>query len=127
MMQKTPSHRKRAYVMALLMVGILVGFFTQSETLLAQMKSPKDFTMTQTGDASPVIFSHEHHTEAQDLKCKDCHTKIFQMKIGKTADKQGPLTMAAMQEGKFCGACHNGEKAFGVKAEDACAKCHVGQ
>jgi len=111
--------------MVALITGICVGFFTLSGTPLAQMKGPKDFTMTQTGETPDVIFSHENHAGAQDLKCKDCHTKIFQMKQGKTAEKSGPITMAAMEEGKFCGTCHNGDKAFGVKAENTCAKCHV--
>jgi len=34
------------------------------------------------------------------------------------------LTMAAMNEGKFCGACHDGKKAFSVKAPADCVKCH---
>jgi len=34
------------------------------------------------------------------------------------------MTMAAMNEGKFCGACHDGKKAFSVKAPADCAKCH---
>jgi c(7)-type cytochrome triheme protein len=31
------------------------------------------------------------------------------------------MTMKDMEAGKFCGACHNGTKAFAVKD---CAKCH---
>ena len=124
-MKKVQCCWKRANIMAILIVGMLVSFFTLSGSVMAQMKGPKDFSMTNTGDAAQVTFSHQQHSDSQNLKCRDCHTKIFQMKVGKTADKQGPLTMAAMQEGKFCGACHNGDKAFGVQAEDTCAKCHV--
>ncbi|HSA85956.1 MAG TPA: cytochrome c3 family protein, partial [Nitrospira sp.] len=101
-MKKTSAHQKRAYATAVLMAGILVGFFTLSETLQATVKTPKDFTMTLTGDAPPVIFSHHNHADEQNLKCQDCHTKIFQMKIGETAKKKGPLTMTAMEDGKFC-------------------------
>jgi hypothetical protein len=32
--------------------------------------------------------------------------------------------MAAMNEGKFCGTCHDGTKAFSVKAPADCVKCH---
>jgi c(7)-type cytochrome triheme protein len=119
------AHQKRVYAITVLLAGILVGAFTLSETLQAAMKTPKDFTMTLTGNMPHVIFSHRNHTEAQNLTCQDCHTKIFQMKIAETAKKNGPLTMAAMEDGKFCGACHNGKKSFGVKAENTCAKCHV--
>lgn len=113
--------------MAVLIAVLLVGFFTLSEKLQAKMKIPKDFTMPLTGDTPHVIFSHQNHAEAQKLKCNNCHTKIFQMKRGQTAKKKGPLTMAAMEEGKSCGACHNGKKSFGVKAENTCVKCHIEQ
>jgi c(7)-type cytochrome triheme protein len=29
-----------------------------------------------------------------------------------------------MNEGKFCGTCHDGKKAFSVKAPADCVKCH---
>ena len=41
------------------------------------------------------------------------------MKKGKSG-----ITKAAINEGKFCGTCHDGKKAFSVKAEADCAKCH---
>ena len=34
------------------------------------------------------------------------------------------MTMAAMSEGKFCGTCHDGNKAFSVKTPADCVKCH---
>ncbi len=61
-----------------------------------------------------VTFSGQVHAD-KGLKCSDCHTKVFPMK--KTA-----LTMAAMREGKECGYCHNGTKAFSVKGN--CTNCH---
>jgi c(7)-type cytochrome triheme protein len=61
-----------------------------------------------------VTFSGQVHHD-KGFKCTDCHTKIFPMKKTK-------LTMAAMREGKECGHCHNGTKAFSVKAN--CTKCH---
>jgi c(7)-type cytochrome triheme protein len=67
-----------------------------------------------------VTFSHEQHTETVKNKCNDCHTALFQRKAGGTEG----ITMAAMGEGNNCGACHNGDKAFDVKSDDSCAKCH---
>lgn len=61
-----------------------------------------------------VTFSGEIHAK-QGLKCSDCHTKVFPF-------KQTSLTMAAMREGKECGHCHNGKRAFNV--EGNCTKCH---
>ena len=59
------------------------------------------------------VFSGDTHKGA---KCAECHPALFKMKKG--ADT---MTMKDMEAGKFCGACHNGTKAFAVKD---CAKCH---
>lgn len=87
----------------------------------AQVKGPADFTLEQGKDSpGPVTFSHEKHKEKVG-KCTDCHTKVFKMKKGTS----GTLTMAAMNEGKFCGACHDGKTAFTVKDQANCSKCHM--
>lgn len=68
---------------------------------------------TSGGEAT---FSHDAHL--QMFACKDCHTKLFKYKAG--ANK---ATMADMEAGKSCGACHNkGKDAFSV--QDDCGKCH---
>jgi len=64
-----------------------------------------------------VAFSHEFHTAA--FPCDNCHPKIFNMKATK-----GKMTMGDMNEGKFCGACHNGNIASSVTD---CGKCHITQ
>ncbi len=70
------------------------------------------------GGAGKVVFDGKSHAD-KGAKCNDCHPALFQMKTG--AQK---ITMADINAGKSCGACHNGTKAF--KADDAanCAKCH---
>lgn len=68
--------------------------------------------------AGKVVFDGKIHA-GKGLKCADCHPKLFKMKKG--ADV---FTMKDMQEGKNCGACHNGTKAFSVKDAANCAKCH---
>ncbi len=67
-----------------------------------------------------VTFDGKTHAD-KGLKCADCHSKpkLFEMKKG--GDK---MPMAAMNDGKFCGACHDGKKAFSVKAAADCVKCH---
>ena len=65
--------------------------------------------------AGEAVFSHDFHLQA--YKCADCHTKIFPYRVGATK-----ATMADMESGKACGACHGkGKDAFGV---DDCIKCH---
>ena len=101
-------------------VGLMIGTLALIPAA-AQVKPPADFTFEQGKDSpGPVTFSHEKHKEKAE-KCTVCHTKVFQMKKGKT----GPLTMAAMNEGKLCGACHDGKTAFSTKDQANCAKCHV--
>lgn len=105
-------------------VAVVIGFIMTTLPVApspAQLKIPADFTFEQDKDSpGPVTFSHEKHKEKFE-KCTACHVKIFKMKKGTTGD----LTMAAMNEGKFCGACHDGKTAFSVKDEASCSTCHV--
>jgi c(7)-type cytochrome triheme protein len=68
--------------------------------------------------AGKVIFSGKAHAD-KGLKCADCHPAIFKMKKGADA-----ITMKDINDGKFCGTCHNGTKAFSSKDPANCAKCH---
>jgi c(7)-type cytochrome triheme protein len=75
-----------------------------------------DITFAIKGAAN-VVYSHEFHVAKAGQKCSDCHYKLFRM-----AKLQQLATMADMQNGRSCGACHNGQKAFDVKAN--CTRCH---
>ncbi len=75
-----------------------------------------DITFSVHG-AENVVYSHDTHVTRVGLKCADCHYKIFKM-----ARLQNQATMADMQNGVSCGACHNGQKAFAVKGN--CSRCH---
>ena len=65
-----------------------------------------------------VIFDHNLHFKQEGIKnnCKICHNAIFDLR------KKARYTMADMEKGKSCGACHNGKSAFDVKD---CGKCHM--
>jgi c(7)-type cytochrome triheme protein len=67
------------------------------------------------GAAGKVVFDGKIHAD-KGLKCADCHPGNFKMKKGGDV-----ITMADINAGKSCGACHNGTKAFAAKE---CAKCH---
>ncbi|MGV8058475.1 MAG: c(7)-type cytochrome triheme domain-containing protein [Smithellaceae bacterium] len=60
-----------------------------------------------------VYFHHESHVV---FSCNTCHSAPFAMKKGKTK-----MNMSEMYQGKTCGMCHNGTKAFSARE---CAKCH---
>ena len=68
------------------------------------------FNVKQTG---PTHFSHKKHMEI--YQCSACHSKLYAIGPNKHA------SMAAMDKGKSCGACHNGKEAFAVAD---CGKCH---
>jgi c(7)-type cytochrome triheme protein len=74
-----------------------------------------------------VTFSSEAHASAGN-DCTACHDMtggeagIFAMAHGSET-----LTMAEMNEGKGCGACHNGETAFATADPASCMNCHQAQ
>lgn len=89
----------------------------------ATMPVPPDFAFAKSAKnmLGPVTFSHQKHADAKVTNCMDCHAPgKFAMKKGTSAD----LTMDAMNAGKSCGACHNGQKAFATKEAASCTKCH---
>jgi c(7)-type cytochrome triheme protein len=101
--------------------GILLGVFAALMLSIGNvMAVPPGKTVEFPSPMGKVTFSGEIHAKA-GMKCADCHIKpkLFEMKKG--ADK---ITMAAINEGKFCGACHNGTKAFSTKDPANCKKCH---
>jgi c(7)-type cytochrome triheme protein len=69
----------------------------------------------QTKTVGIIIFSHVKH----GANCNECHPKLFIKK-----NNSNHVTMKAMEAGKSCGACHNGEKVFSVTGD--CARCHAG-
>ena len=73
------------------------------------------FRMKSAGN---VVFRHETHAARQNLKCSECHYKLFS-----TVAQHNAMTMADMRNGKSCGACHNGVRAFDVQAN--CNRCHA--
>lgn len=72
----------------------------------------KDITY-RIQETGPVHFSHTKHLKT--MQCNACHTRIYST----GANKQ--VTMAEMEKGKSCGACHDGVKAFSI---GKCASCH---
>lgn len=66
-------------------------------------------------DPGNVVFPHSVHIETYG--CDECHPDLFKAKRG--ADH---MTMEDMENGEFCGACHDGSTAFSVA--DDCESCH---
>jgi c(7)-type cytochrome triheme protein len=65
----------------------------------------------------PVIFPHWFHRIR--FKCNVCHSEIgFTMRAG-----DNDIRMADIKSGRFCGACHNSQIAWGT---ENCDLCHSG-
>ena len=121
--QRGRSSIRGAGAGGLALVAALAIALLSSVSGVAQVTSPPDFTFDKA-DTSPgqVTFSHDRHRAKVD-KCTTCHMRDFKMKRGGS----GPITLAAKQDGKYCGACHDGKTKLGgavVFPIDACDRCH---
>jgi c(7)-type cytochrome triheme protein len=96
-----------------LMILVLVVMVTFVLAGAAFAVGPGKTIEFEGGGAGKVMFTGDAHKAA---KCNECHPALFKMKKGGDTIK-----MADINAGKFCGACHNGTKAFAAKE---CAKCH---
>lgn len=63
------------------------------------------------------VFPHWIHRVR--YRCDACHTRLFEMELGKT-----DISMDMMREGQSCGTCHDGERAFNVSIQ-SCNRCHA--
>lgn len=80
------------------------------------LKAQKDFSIEANVTwVSPVIFSHKKHAVWNG--CEVCHPDIFPVKKG-----TAKYTMFDIDEGKYCGVCHD-KVAFPLTA---CERCHTG-
>lgn len=66
----------------------------------------------------PVVFPHWFHRVR--FRCKVCHADLgFKFAAG-----GNDINMLKIIDGQYCGACHNGEIAWGV---ENCSFCHSGK
>ena len=66
----------------------------------------------------PVVFPHWFHRVR--FRCAVCHGDLaIKMRAG-----GNEITMKEVMDGKFCGACHNGQVAWSA---ERCDLCHTGK
>jgi c(7)-type cytochrome triheme protein len=81
---------------------------------------PGDIVFRRDGSGMPpTVFPHWFHRIR--YRCYACHPALFEMKAG-----ANDVSMTTIQEGKHCGACHNGKAAWAVGVE-TCNRCHSGK
>jgi len=99
-------------------LGVMAGLATM--VVSPAQAEYADVIINNYADAAgmrPVVFPHWFHRIR--FRCKVCHADLgFQFKAG-----GNKITMAKIIEGKFCGACHNGEISWSV---ENCNMCHSG-
>jgi len=77
--------------------------------------SDDDIELSTSGKPNRmVIFSHKVHT--QWLTCTNCHNAIFKREAG-----SAQITMDAIDEGKYCGVCHD---KVALAQPSGCKGCH---
>ena len=102
-------NKKLTAIVLLLLVSPPTSYSEYGDVILYRYKG----TMAEVG-LLPVVFPHWTHR--MQFKCKACHEGIFPMQQGAS-----DITMSAIIDGKYCGACHNGKIAWDPLY---CDRCH---
>jgi len=104
-------------------VAVVIGLTVAAAALAADLpRLPRDRALPQ-GKDSPgrVVFSHQTHVNPAKPDCTTCHPKLFTILGQQAPGRGGPISHAQMEQGRSCGACHNGRAAHGF---DDCTSCH---
>ena len=90
---------------------------------IALAAAPGDLVLPRTSDETPTeaipASISPHWIHRINYRCDACHNRLFEMELGATE-----MSMEALQKGKLCGTCHNGQKAFEI-GFTTCNRCHV--
>ena len=108
------NNRNKLLIYILLALPLVLAFDRQVAAEYA------DVVLNRNSDKEgvrPVIYPHWFHRIR--FQCRVCHSEMgFEMRVG-----ANNVTMEEIIDGKFCGACHNGEIAWSV---ENCDLCHSG-
>lgn len=117
--------KKRGVVVVLSLMVFLVSSFAVADTTGTRRKKlkPHEFgnvvidNFSKKNKIAPVVFQHWLHRAK--YTCRVCHVDIgFAMKVGETG-----ITEEDVQNGLYCGTCHNGKIAFEPNKQN-CERCH---
>lgn len=107
--------------LAMVVFGLALAAGGSAQTL---PKLPADFRFPAKGSPGPVLFSHRTHVNPEQANCTTCHPGLFSILRPGTPANGLAMSHQQMQEGKACGACHNGKAAFAPTQGDKCMTCH---
>lgn len=80
----------------------------------ARVRIPRSAQHRPFAPAARAVFSHAAH---EPLRCFQCHPTLF-------PQAPAPFTHAEMDRGRFCGGCHDGQRATAV-SRFSCEACHA--
>lgn len=97
-------------------MAFLGGFLTVG----LAVANPAFIKMKRVGETDEAVATFPHWSHQENYKCYTCHPSLF------SKEKKVGMTHEDIDEGKYCGACHNGAVAFYPEDEDIdCEVCHV--
>ncbi len=124
---------KRGVTVTLLILSLMLWkmVFAESFGVKKRMPKPHEYgnivinNYSTEKNIAPVVFNHWLHRA--EYTCRLCHVDIgFAMQAGGTG-----ITEDDNKNGLYCGACHNGDEAFGPEEKDIfgnikknCDRCH---
>ncbi|HZX33230.1 MAG TPA: c(7)-type cytochrome triheme domain-containing protein [Rhodocyclaceae bacterium] len=109
---------RRCFLILLLIGVAIVSLLGMAEEASAEYADVVINRNAEKAGMRPVIFPHWFHRIR--FRCKVCHAELgFKMRAGSNL-----ITMADIIDGRFCGACHNGEIAW---SPENCDLCHSGR
>ena len=118
-MRRLKTATRRFWFMPVLLVLIAIGTWsTGSKDASAEYGDVIINNYSDDAAMRPVIFPHWFHRIR--FRCKVCHADLgFRFKAG-----GNDINMLKIFDGEYCGACHNGQMAWGV---ENCVLCHSGK
>lgn len=99
-------------------VGIVVACLVPMMAAWAEYADVILNNNSENEGVAPVIFPHWFHRIR--FRCSVCHVELgIKMRAGSTG-----IRMEQLVDGRYCGACHDGETAWPI---DNCDLCHSGK
>lgn len=125
---RTHIYRTDVWIIGFLGLFVCSGMGSGQQAFfdLPELPPPEEYgtvlidRLTREDAADPVAFAHWSHRDR--YTCRVCH-----FELGFTMETNGSgITEEANRKGEYCGACHDGETAFG-HTEEHCTTCHTGR
>lgn len=85
------------------------------------LRLPSPIVFEDESAPDPVVFDHDSHFSLSGGSCLVCHPSPFSL-----LHPAHRTDHASMDDGRSCGLCHDGRKAFSTRDSDNCTVCHAG-